>query len=388
MASMYIPNIPSKHTLTLHCREIIDESDVYIDVHKAIRRLAPAPTYRRAQKGQIVTDPDIPKLHSLNETLIDIAEQQSKEDSPKRRQGSLDARASTQSPGTFGTSPKTTFMVRRGSSAADGSTITVRGNATDMREHLKHLGPSNLASRPKQTRYTTVKIKPGHVVDSKVQPSSVSEEPYRDDPEHYTAAHGGEGEGLLQSAGRQASDGVLALQQGYGSVDLHSNRAPPSPQQVHKSQQVNLEGPAESLINKDSASSDSPHSPSRRLESRGTDSASDTVSSLVRSRQVSPIPRKRGIARSGSITENIVDTNGVRKVVLQTARPSGGDGAEDSYGFTDVTGTNMENGVSSTETSPDDSAPSTSNHTEGEEVKKKSKRRRKRKNLKDEEGGE
>ena len=36
-------------------REIIDESDVYVDVHKAIRRLAPAPR-TRVPKGKVVPD--------------------------------------------------------------------------------------------------------------------------------------------------------------------------------------------------------------------------------------------------------------------------------------------------------------------------------------------
>ena len=36
-------------------REIIDESDVYVDVHKAIRRMAPAPR-TRVPKGKVVPD--------------------------------------------------------------------------------------------------------------------------------------------------------------------------------------------------------------------------------------------------------------------------------------------------------------------------------------------
>ena len=43
----------------MYNREIIDESDVYVDVHKAIRRMAPAPR-NRVPKGKIVPDSEHP----------------------------------------------------------------------------------------------------------------------------------------------------------------------------------------------------------------------------------------------------------------------------------------------------------------------------------------
>ncbi|MDA4132556.1 MAG: hypothetical protein OK454_05440, partial [Thaumarchaeota archaeon] len=63
-------------------------------------------------------------------------------------------------------SPKmATFMMRRNSVGMDGKTVgsavPVRVNIDEMREHLKHLGPSNPATNPRDTRSTTVKIKPG-----------------------------------------------------------------------------------------------------------------------------------------------------------------------------------------------------------------------------------
>lgn len=317
------------------CREIIDESDVYIDVHKAIRRLAPAPTYKRASKGQIVEDSDQLKP---NQTLIDFSDgdnSKSGESSgvAKIRKASLDEsrrHSYSQNSHLLGSSPKANFMFRRGSSAAgDSGSNMVRGNVNDMREHLKHLGPSNLAARPKQTRYATVKIKPGHIAGStldsgsKVRNSSISEEPYRDEPSEPREmsgsydAKGREGEGLLhKAAGRDASDGVLAIHQGYGSMDRTSLRSQPDVK--NKSQQVNFDGASEALKNKDN----NVENPFLDVPGKKDDSGSDTVGSL-KSGQTSPAGRQiKRVARSGSITENIVDSNGVRKVVLQTTSSS------------------------------------------------------------------
>ena len=324
-------NPPHEQKLIPQRREIIDESDVYIDVHKAIRRLAPAPTYKRAPKGQIVepTDPDALKP---NQTLIDFSDDSGNNKSgestgngdavSKVRKASLDEtrrHSYSQNSHLLGTSPKANFTLRRGSSAAgDSGHNIVRGNANDMREHLKHLGPSNLASRPKQTRYATVKIKPGHIAGSaldsgsKVRNSSISEEPYRDEPSTPArpmsahAAQGGEGEGLLSNAARDASDGVLAIHQGYGSMDRKSGTSPPDVR--NKAQQVNFDGASEALKNKDN----NVENPFLDVPGKKEDSGSDTFGSL-KSGQSSPnlgLRKKRGTARSGSITENIVDMNG------------------------------------------------------------------------------
>ncbi len=179
--------------------------------------MAPAPK-ARAQRGSIAENPIV---HMPENQLIDLTEGQ---EPTVKKIINGDDRAEI--PATnLGTSPKTTFL-RRSSSGMDGNPIPVRGNMNDMREHLKHLGPSNLASRPKSTRYNTVKIKsalPGRSesrTDSSIVHEPVAEEPYRDNPE--PAAQGGEGEGLLKSAGREASDGIIALHQGYGSFGPNS----------------------------------------------------------------------------------------------------------------------------------------------------------------------
>lgn len=333
--------------------------------------MAPAPKAQRAPKGAIVHDPDGPVINedTLLETQDDLIQY---EETQRNKLDQIASKAST--PANFGSSPKTTFL-RRSSSAADGRATTpvpVRGNTMDMREHLKHLGPSNLASRPKSTRYNAVKIKPGHTTmpsDSNARPPSVVEEPYRDIP----ASGGGEGAGLLRSAGREASDGVQAVQQGYGSMDRTSNFS----KTLEANKAAAHETPDSPLGQSDR--NISPLRPSvRRGPSSNSQRSSDTLGSL-RSRSDSP-PRKRGIARSGSITENIVDTGGVRKVVLETTSSSDDidkDGAHPS-------GKHSSHNQSSQSllSTQENDKPKTSTHNgdgHGEEVKKKRKRRNKKK---------
>lgn len=187
----------------------------------------------------------------------------------------------------------------------------------DIREHLKHLGPSNLASRPRQTRYNTVKIKPG--AGSLVDGLSKSEETPETPRSGSVAAQGGVGAGLINSAGKDAKDGVLALQAGYGAI------APGSPSK--KSRQggansiVEEDDPHQSLLtfDRDSRPTSKPQ-PSPRANSQSTLGS-------MRSGVKSPLS-KRGAARSGSITENIIEAGGIKKTVLEmtssSEEPEGG----------------------------------------------------------------
>lgn len=276
--------------------------------------MAPAPK-ARVHKGSVVEHSDNP-IQSRDDNLIDLGEN----DTTHRQQTMVvngDGRSHNTS-GIFGTSPKTTFL-RRSSAGADGDLIPVRGNVNDMREHLKHLGPSNLASRPKTTRYQSVKIKPAHNSMSRAEArsepnnyrNSIIEEPYTDLPE----TRGGEGEGLLKSAGRDASDGVLAVHQGYGSFDRNPS---PTPSQRSKSEQTNLDPSKASLKRNGGNQQNRSRADSARSASNRSTQSSDTLGSL-HSQSRSPAPtRRRGTARSGSITENIIEAGGVRKVVLET----------------------------------------------------------------------
>jgi metal transporter CNNM len=167
--------------------------------------------------------------------------------------------------------------------------------------HLKHLGPSNLASKPKQTRYNTVKIKPGSKDDTAKHHLDLTEETDRKRPNPPLApAQGGVGVGFGRNA---ASGGVHDVQAGYGGVDQHR------PEMVSDFMRIN------------SKAIPSPHYGTYGSHV-AKDGSQSTLGSL-RSRQSSRSPnRHKGVARSGSISENVIDVGGVRKVVLETTSSS------------------------------------------------------------------
>jgi metal transporter CNNM len=312
-------------------REIIDESDVFIDVHKAIRRMAPAPR-ARVPRGKVVAEPNARKLSEQP-----LADGQT----GAEENGSTAALRKSSLP-EADNKLKPSFMLRRRSDGSRGTMEALRSDDPDVIAHLKHLGPSNAANRPKSTRINTVKIKPGQTPDipntipenSQPRPESI----YAQDSH---APEGGIGEGLLANAGLEASDGVHSLAVGYGTM------APNGDRMSWKSGRSGL-----------NAAEDEPTSPKgsttldkkddylvvdNRTEddaSRGRSKSVSTIGSLhsIKSRSRSP-PKKRHTARSGSISENVVDVNGIKKIVLETTSSSdsedkalGGqaDGGEDS----------------------------------------------------------
>jgi len=187
------------------------------------------------------------------------------------------------------------------------------------------------------------------------------QEPYSDLP----AAHGGEGEGLLKSAGKDASDGVQALKQGYGSTHIAS---PPSQDKIPSSIQAG-----------------SNNRPISRTGSTGSGvnsaRSSDTLGSLNSRHSNSPNFRRKGTARSGSITENIFETGGVRKVVLETNSSSSDDRDERSKENTPPS--KSMNSHSENDKSHNNGV---STSQKGEEVKKKRRRIRRKKGAKAGEG--
>ncbi|QDS72126.1 hypothetical protein FKW77_003872 [Venturia effusa] len=206
--------------------EIIDESDVFIDVHKAVRRLHPAPfnRVRRADKGEILTTPDVLVPDSEQEGLLEASDKDqgtggrpsraaSVTETPKKHVRRQSTSEMSKSP------PGTTFMMRRRSSG--GEPQAMRSSNADIRQHLKHLGPSNAASRPKATRIGTVHIKPGHVDTLATLPETAqlrtSPSPARLTPPSPRSiprsSDVNESTGLL-SAGHSAKDGVHALSYG------------------------------------------------------------------------------------------------------------------------------------------------------------------------------
>lgn len=298
--------------------EIVDESDVFVDIHKAIRRAMPAPRMR-IPKGHIVEDTN--SLTIPNGNLVDIGEHEpltSNDVERARGEASVTLRRSVSE------------QRRRSSTNSKGEeTRPLRKTTTDdLKEHLKHLGPSNLASRPKTTRFNTVKIKPGAVSDGTKNGLHADERtiPTRRISEGGAAHAGGIGEGLLQSGGKQASDGVQALQAGYGTMNSSPVDQRPSSASVGvQARPSELESPTKQF--------GETLSPEIRPKARRTDSSS-TLGSLSESRprSRSPFYQSRGPARSGSITENIIDTNGFRKVVLETTSSSESNGEDEDSG--------------------------------------------------------
>ncbi|EED23113.1 DUF21 and CBS domain protein (Mam3), putative [Talaromyces stipitatus ATCC 10500] len=298
--------------------EIIDESDVFIDVHKAIRRLAPAPK-ARVPKGRIVEEPpSLPNTtvddHNAN---LDLSKVQSAGSEPRRLSSTV-----VQPLG-----PK--FTLRNNFGAPEQ--LVVKRGTDEIREHLKHLGPSNLASRPRQTRYQTVKIKaPGTsptrsgLTDS--ESGRLMGEQLRR-PSEVASNGSGIGSKLLGSPSFKAKDGVHAVQQGYGTIDggVATVISPlDDDQKTHIKDAI-----PESQYERDNRTPkySPPRTPNR---SKPSSLHSDEAR---RSGAFKPGP-----ARSGSITEQVVDLNGVRKVVLQTtSSSSSGDEQSTSNGKTSPT---------------------------------------------------
>lgn len=286
----------------------------------------PAPKYR-VPKGAIVTEPS-KDIGEGEEDLIDISEEQKDQQPALGRMLTPDhvnnkKANGTQAPG-----------IRRTSSVAD----TSKHKDQRDRDQLKNLGPSNLASRPRQTRYNTVKIKPGGeslteyaIRSSSQQTSNPSTEALRSESTA-TVGHGGVGAGLLNSAGKDAKDGVAALQAGYGTMD-----GIPSPSLG--------KGRDSDPRNKVSISPKRTRNQEReeqRPTSEHRDRASSPSSTVGSLRSVASRTKKNhGVARSGSLSENVVTAGGIKKTVLEPSSSSddaegGGqgpaqiDGADDS----------------------------------------------------------
>jgi metal transporter CNNM len=335
--------------------EIIDESDVFIDVHKAIRRMAPAPR-SRVPRGKVITDVS----RKPSEQVVLDGASQPNGDAPRKL--SL--------PETSENVPQTSFLMRRRSSGNKGSMEPLRSDDPEVYQHLRHLGPSNAANRPKSTRINTVKIKPGNAVPDIPQTIPENARPTSSLSGVVTqeSSHpGGVGEGLLASAGREASDGVHSVAVGYGTMAPSGDRMswrsgrsgqkdaddePRSPKSTTTNGNqyvVDHTKPVEYSMKHDDDSK-----PDEELTAEGSKPRSRSVSTIAslrsaRSRSKSP-PTRRHTARSGSISENVVDVNGIKKIVLETTSSSDSEGktllvvpaddAQDSKGHSDAESTN------------------------------------------------
>lgn len=278
--------------------EIIDESDVYVDVHKAIRRTHPAPKAWALRKEMMNRDLMNKDLEARNGTLIDI-EEDMKRVMPKRT-ASVSSRTDVSG---LSTSPRmTTLLMRRRSAGQDGqlvhTTVPVKTNIEDIRDHFKHLGPSNPASNPKSTRVSAVKIKQAATAASgtqqRVQPAA------RIDSADDIITVIDEHTSLLGPA----KDGIQALQQNYTEPPSATNSIA-SPKLVTTIEDEFSEHMTRGTQTKLSAVPEAAISPSQGSATDSGESVQDIIG------------RRRGHVRSGSITENIIESGGIRKVVLE-----------------------------------------------------------------------
>ncbi|CAG7928155.1 unnamed protein product [Penicillium olsonii] len=341
--------------------EIIDESDVFIDVHKAIRRMAPAPK-SRVPKGKIVEEPPLNASVVSDGNLIDV-DTVKPPSVPKpadliRRRSSVEA-------------PLPRFQLRKTNADINSNStnewVTQMGTTDAIREHLKHLGPSNLASRPRQTRYHAVKIKRNGTSPSRsAQTDHESGQSISDSQKHLpssAAYQGGIGAGLLNSAGPDAKDGAHALKIGYGTISSSENATkgtsaqqykdlphvsiPESVREEHEDQtrsgltrevcrgdpgsdNYENENQTRSGLTRE-VSSVAEYEYEHPTRSGLTPKASSTEGSIKSSDSPTEFPyHHRGPARSGSITEQVVDVNGIRKVVLHANCSSSSEGESQS----------------------------------------------------------
>ncbi|CAI7657527.1 unnamed protein product [Penicillium glandicola] len=313
--------------------EIIDESDVFIDVHKAIRRMTPAPKSRVA-KGKIVEEPPLNASVITDGDLIDVdSTQPSSLPKPSdliRRRSSVEA-------------PLPRFQLRKTNTDINTNPanewVTQVGTTDEIREHLKHLGPSNLASKPRQTRYHAVKIKQNSASPSRSAQTDFESGQSTSDSQKLipssTGYEGGIGAGLLNSAGPDAKDGAHALKLGYGTMASYDNVSKGNNSQQYKDlPQVSIPE-AVREEHEDQPRSGSTHEASsvalrddseNQPRSGSTRKASSDEGSVASSDTPGFIYHHRGPARSGSITEQIVDVNGIRKVVLHANCTSSSEG--------------------------------------------------------------
>lgn len=309
-----------KHVL----REIIDESDVFVDVHKAIRRLAPAPK-SRVPRGRFIE-------HSAHRNEDGVPE--------------LDGEQAEHVE-----APPPRFQIRLPNSSKNPDSgdqlVTHVGTTDKIREHLKHLGPSNLASRPRQTRYQNVKIKRGRGSPSRSSTDIESTHSASDARSHVNSSTP-----LLQPAdGDDAGTTTKQPTKSYSFPTLSEyadgSRAPAS-STTPLLPQAESNGTTEygSMLTKDAATDnhgianravpDIPEAVKEEEESQSRQGqvasphssvhgSVNTKGAAEQKRDESSPGRTATPTRSGAITEQVLDVNGVRKVVLHATSSSSSD---------------------------------------------------------------
>ncbi|KAI9651703.1 MAG: hypothetical protein M1831_000518 [Alyxoria varia] len=308
--------------------EIIDESDVFVDVHKAIRRMHPGPN----QLFKLPYFQTAKESQQPHERLIHRKDGNDGKDRLELEGNASDPNTTSKrdsvTSNEVATSPAVaSFFTHRKSS--QGSS----GGGTQS-QALPQLAPANVANRPKPTRVNTVYIKPGvgTIPEGEFTPSkptAASQSP---------PAQGGANQGLL-SAGTDARDGVHNVRQGYGSFDatdtlksiLHNKKEPEtvaSESSLFKELSESAIAPSTSKDDSSGDKGDASESTNSSIDTaRDNANADMSASTPAQERSTQPpnaIPSHVDETheyhpRSGSIQEVIVDAGGVRKMVLETA---------------------------------------------------------------------
>lgn len=346
-------------------------------MHKAIRRLQPAPRARPTRHRSLASEFGA----TASTAATRVADENEYGDGggePSLQQQAIPVlRAlskSTAGPRALSTSPKTTtVMMRRCSAGADGrltkSTVPVRANIDEMWQHLRHLGPSNRANNPKNTRSTTVKIKQGHSHvghQALLEPVLITgdlDNPHLDD-ETDDELDASETTLLLApkaSNGDDTQESSQASLQDYGTTRYVSQGLDTEINDWHANDAIQTDAvdipvveiatrSDGSIASRDSGKQKYPASLGQGGSSISGDAGVSRTSilgeSAVRSSSESspnrtsvlavvadlnsPISR-RSLVRSGSITENVIETRGIRKVVLETTSSAEDD--EEAVGF-------------------------------------------------------
>lgn len=273
-------------------REIVDESDVYIDVHKAIRRIAPAPTttFRR---------------ESLNAHKASPSEVGAQTDRESKRSNSYSGLADGASSGS--PNKTLTFMVKRRATepGVESTTVPVKHNVDQVRQHLsRHLSPRNPAANPKNIKSSTITIKPG----SGATPTPSSRQ-FEFSPEPSAIETDAEDERAPLLGSRPAatvSEGSVHAAPGYGSAKpaggLNSAMSATPGASNTLVEVLPSEDSAVRVANEDNEEAKAPAQPARSTTTESAGSAGMPAA-----------------FRTGSITESYVHTGGVRKVVISSS---------------------------------------------------------------------
>ncbi|KAI5283877.1 hypothetical protein KEM54_001766 [Ascosphaera aggregata] len=283
--------------------EIIDESDVFVDVHKAIRRLTPAPKLL-LPKGLFV-----PSVSSRSR--FDNVNGENRL-APSAIPGPLQA-AYMHSRGGHNNASNSPWSNKAGASGSAEDLLNERKfSEDDIREHLKRLGPSNPSNKPLQTRILNVKIKPG-AVDGKseiISPIDLSRPVSADQSAPSDADDQSPVETRTPLLRRKSGVGTVVST--YGTLDdddipRGSSRDDAS---TKSSNDTNF---TTEIASADNNGADSLR-PTRHASRHSSGSWSSDVTSPTGSN--TPGPSRRA-TNSGSITEQVINVNGIQKVVLQ-----------------------------------------------------------------------